>query len=60
MYFAACLVAIQWIARGCYFYLLLILDYYFVEFGILYLFEIIIDLNLFLCLSWPMLAHCVM
>jgi hypothetical protein len=30
-----------------------------VEFDIVYLFKINVDLNLFLSLSWPILVHCI-
>jgi hypothetical protein len=59
MYFEVCLFAIQWITQGCYFYLLLMLDYYFLGFDIVCLFKINVDLNLFFCLSWPILVHCI-
>jgi hypothetical protein len=59
MYFAVCLFAIQWITQGCYFYLLLMLDYYFLGFDIVCLFKINVNLNLFFCLYWPIFVPCI-
>jgi hypothetical protein len=40
MYFGVvCVLVVQWIAKGCYFYFFLMLDYCFVEFEIVYWFR---------------------
>ena len=39
IYFVICYVVIELIAWGCYFYLLLMLRYYFMEFHVIYLFQ---------------------